>query len=280
GVDPMDALAMATLNATRYFGIRDAGAIAPGYRADFAAVGSLENFRAEVVIKAGKVVAEGGRILLPVESPPAAPRDSVNIKRLTENDFRIPAEGSRIRVIESRPRSLLTGEVLTAPSVKDGLCEADQARDLLKIFVIERHKGSGNIGKGFITGLGLRRGAVGSTVSHDSHNMILVGADDASIFKAARHLNKIGGGMVVADGDRIILDLPLPIAGLMSDRDAAWVVERLKAFDRHFHAEGLTNEAPLMTVSFMALPVIPKLKITVRGLVDVEKFALVPLFVK
>lgn len=278
GVDPLDAVAMSSLNAARYFGLRNSGAIAPGYKADFVAVSDLRAFEAEVVIKSGQIVAEGGRLVRAVESRPAVLRDSVNIKWLTEDDFRIPAEGRRIRIIEARPRTLITGEILAEPSVREGLCVPDVSRDLLKIFVIERHKGSGNIGKGFITGLGLKRGAIGSTISHDSHNMILVGADDASIFKAARHLNKIGGGMVVTDGDRIVLDLPLPIAGLMSDRDAMWVVERLKAFDELFRSEGLTNESPLMAISFMALPVIPKLKITDRGLVDVERFAPVPLF--
>ena len=278
GVDAMDAIAMATLNPCRYFGLRNSGAIAPGYKADFVAASSLQEFEAEVVIKSGQIVAEEGRLVRAVESRPAVLRDSVNIKWLTEEDFRIPAEGRRMRVIEARPRTLITGELILEPSQREGLCVSDPARDLLKIFVIERHKGSGNIGKGFIKGLGLKRGAIGSTISHDSHNMILVGADDASIFKAARHLNKIGGGLVVTDGDRILLDLPLPIAGLMSDRDALWVVERLKAFDEHFRTEGLTNDSPLMTISFMALPVIPKLKITDRGLVDVERFAPVGLF--
>jgi len=278
GVDPLDALSMASLNAARYFGMRNSGAVAPGYKADFVAASDLGDFKAEIVIKSGRIVAENGRLVSDVENRPAVLRDSVNIKWLTEEDFRIPAAGARARVIEVRPRSLITGEIIAEPKVSGGLCVSDTVRDILKIFVIERHKGSGNIGKGFIKGLGLKRGALGSTISHDSHNMIIVGADDASIFKAARHLNKIGGGLVVSDGDRILLDLPLPIGGLMSDRDAPWVVERLKAFAEHFRSEGISNESPLMTLSFMALPVIPKLKITDRGLVDVEKFSRTELF--
>jgi adenine deaminase len=280
GVDPLDALSMASLNAARYFGIRNYGAIAPGYKADFVATASLQDFHADMVVKAGQLVAEGGRLVRAVEARPPMLRDSVNIKWLTSEDFRIPSQGSKIRVIEARQDTIITGELITEPKVEGGLCVSDTERDILKVFVIERHNGSGNIGKGFITGLGLRRGAIGSTISHDSHNMIIVGADDTSIFKAARHLNKIGGGLVVSDGDRVILDLPLPIGGLMSDRDASWVVERLNAFGEHFRAEGLANESPLMTLSFMALPVIPKLKITDRGLVDVEHFAPVPLFVE
>lgn len=162
--------------------------------------------------------------------------------------------------------------------VEAGLCVADVARDLLKIFVIERHTGSGNIGKGFITGFGLTRGAIGLTISHDSHNMIVAGVDDRSIFRAAKHLNKMKGGMVFAVGDEVILDLPLPIAGLMSDKGAAEVVDRLRAFEQAFEREGLSNHTPLMTLSFMALPVIPSLKITDRGLVDVEKFLPAGLF--
>jgi adenine deaminase len=205
------------------------------------------------------------------------------VKWLTLEDFRIPlpagAPGAKVRVIEARPHSIITGERLEAPLVEEGLCVSDLGRDMLKIFVIERHTGSGNIGKGFITGLGLKRGAMGLTVSHDSHNMIIAGVDDASIFKAARHLNKMKGGMVYAVGDEVLLDLPLPVAGLMSDQGASYVVERLRAFEELFEREGLSNRTPLMTLSFMALPVIPKLKITDRGLIDVERFAPTDLFV-
>ncbi|HRY55456.1 MAG TPA: adenine deaminase C-terminal domain-containing protein [Spirochaetia bacterium] len=206
----------------------------------------------------------------------------MNIKWLTEEDFRIPAPESgarRIRVIEARPGSIITGELLAEPRIEEGLCVSDLGRDIVKVFVIERHTGSGNIGKGFISGLGLRRGALGCTVSHDSHNMIVAGVDDRSIFKAARHLNKMKGGLVFAVGDEVLLDLPLPVAGLMSDRDASFVVERLRSFDELFAREALRNPSPLMTLSFMALPVIPKLKITDRGLVDVERFTPVDLFV-
>jgi len=283
GVDPIDAFRIACSNPARWFGIRGSGLIAPGYRADLVAFERIEDFRAKFVFKDGILVAEEGRLLAepPASRPPA--RDSVNIKWLTEEDFRIPAPASsarRIRVIRARSDSIVTGEELAAPRVEEGLCVSDLERDILKIFVIERHTGSGSIGKGFISGFGLRRGAIGSTISHDSHNMIVTGVDDRSIFKAARHLNKLKGGLVFAVGDEVVLDLPLPVAGLMSDRDAAFVVERLRAFDRLFAAEGLSNPSPLMTLSFMALPVIPKLKITDRGLVDVERFAPVELFIE
>jgi len=282
GVDPIDAFRVACLNPARWFGIRGSGAVAPGYRADLVAFEKLEDFRAKLVFKGGLLVAEEGELVaeIPSTRPPA--RDSVNIKWLTEEDFRIPAPESgarRIRVIEARPGSIITGELLAEPRIEEGLCVSDLGRDIVKVFVIERHTGSGNIGKGFISGLGLRRGALGCTVSHDSHNMIVAGVDDRSIFKAARHLNKMKGGLVFAVGDEVLLDLPLPVAGLMSDRDASFVVERLRSFDELFAREALRNPSPLMTLSFMALPVIPKLKITDRGLVDVERFTPVDLFV-
>jgi adenine deaminase len=278
GVDPIDAFRIACLNPANWFGLRGYGAIAPGYRADLVAFDSLEDFRARMVFKDGELIAEDGRLLVePKGSMPPA-RDSVNIKWLTAEDFAIPACGKRIRVIEARRDSIITGQRIEEPKVEAGLCVADVARDILKIFVIERHTGSGNIGKGFISGLGLGRGAIGLTVSHDSHNMIIAGVDDRSIFKAARHLNKMKGGMVFAVGDEVLLDLPLPVAGLMSDASAGFVVERLRAFEELFAKEGLSNRTPLMTLSFMALPVIPKLKITDKGLVDVEKFAPVGLF--
>jgi adenine deaminase len=281
GVDPIDAFRIACFNPARWFGIRGSGLVAPGYRADLVAFERIEDFRAKLVYKDGVLVAEEGRLLAEPPGSRLPARDSVNIKWLTGEDFRIPAPSSgakRIRVITAKPDSIITGESIAQPLVEEGLCVSDVDRDILKIFVIERHTGSGNIGKGFISGFGLRRGAIGSTISHDSHNMIVAGVDDRSIFKAARHLNKLKGGLVFAVGDEVVLDLPLPVAGLMSDRDAAFVVERLRAFDRLFAAEGLSNPSPLMTLSFMALPVIPKLKITDRGLVDVARFAPVELF--
>jgi adenine deaminase len=280
GVDPFDALRMATLNPAERFGLKNAGAVAPGFQADLVLLDDLQGFCVSAVFKKGKTVAENGALTATIDSRPSALRDSVNIKWLEESDFRIVRQGRRARIIEAREGSLLTGERLEEPAMgEDGYCASDTVRDILRIYVIERHKGSGNIGRGFITGLGLKRGAIASTISHDSHNLIVVGVDDASIFKAAKRLNKIGGGLVAAVGDEVVVELPLPIAGLMSDSPAEETIRRLDAFERFFEAEGLSNTQPLMTLSFMALPVIPHLKITDRGLVDVDRFAAVPLFV-
>ncbi|MEI6385244.1 MAG: adenine deaminase C-terminal domain-containing protein, partial [Spirochaetota bacterium] len=254
------------------------------WKADLVAFESLGHFEAKIVWKAGQIVAEGGKLCEEPEAMRAPLRDSVNIKRLTEEDFRIALPAAfttgkgRIRVIEARPNSIITGELLLEPRVEDGHAVSDPGRDIMKLFVIERHTGSGNIGTGFLKGFGMKRGALGCTISHDSHNMIIAGVDDASIFKAARHLNKLRGGLVFTVGEEVLLDLPLPIAGLMSDRDAHFVVERLHEFEELFRREGFSNPSPLMTLSFMALPVIPSLKITDRGLIDVDRFVPVELF--
>ena len=279
GIDPIDAFRIASTNAAEWFGMEGVGAIAPGYKADFVAFDSFKDFKAKLVFKDGKLAARDGSLIHEFPARQTSLRDSVNIKWLTAEDFEIPDQGKKIRVIEARADSILTNHLVAEPKVRQGLCVSDIERDIVKIFVIERHTGTGRIGKGFIKGLGLRRGALGGTISHDSHNMIIAGVDDASIFKAARHLNKIKGGLVFASGDEILLDLPLPIAGLMSDRDADFVIGKLRAFEALFAAEGLLNPSPIMTLSFMALPVIPSLKITDTGLIDVDRFAPVGLYV-
>jgi adenine deaminase len=255
------------------------GALAPGYQADMVLLKDLTSFEVVQVFKAGVPVALDGQMTVPITERPYPLRDSVNIKWLEASDFHIPARGPKVRVIEAREGSLITGSlIMETPQGADGLCCSDTERDILRIYVIERHRGTGNMGRGFIHGLGLKRGAIASTISHDSHNMIVVGVDDTSIFKAARHLNKIGGGLVVTLGEKVIADLPLPIGGLMSNLPAAEVNQRLDAFEAFFRSEGMTNTQPLMTLSFMALPVIPHLKLTDRGLVDVDCFSMTDLF--
>jgi len=280
GVDPLDALAMASLVPAEHYGLRDRGAVAPGKRADLVLLEDLSSFKVAAVWKDGRLAARDGRMVAAIEPRPVAVRDSVNIKWLKAEDFRIPREGRRVRAITCAEGSLVTGELVVEPPVgPDGYCASDAERDLARVYVIERHRGSGNIGKGYLSGLGMKRGAIGSTVSHDSHNMIVAGMDDESIFKAAKRLNKIGGGFVAALGDEVLAELPLPIGGLMSDRAAEEVVAALDRFSALFAAELFANSEPLMTLAFMALPVIPKLKITDRGLVDVERFERVGLWV-
>jgi adenine deaminase len=172
---------------------------------------------------------------------------------------------------------LLTGSEAVEPSVKEGCIVADPARDLVKIAVLERHHASGRVGLGFATNVGLRRGAFASTVAHDAHNIVVLGADDQDMAACAIRLAQIGGGIVIADGGRVVEELPLPIAGLMSDRPLGEVYERLRSMEGRLKTMGVTMSAPFMAVSFLALSVIPELKITDRGLVDVNRFELVPL---
>jgi adenine deaminase len=199
----------------------------------------------------------------------------VDLERL---DFTIPAAGERVRVIEVIPDQVVTGEQIQTPTVVDGQVVADPHRDLLKIAVVERHTGSGNIGLGLATGFGLQKGALASSVAHDSHNIIAVGASDADMAAAVSAVANLGGGFaVVADG-QVKATLPLPIAGLMSDAPMETVRGQLDAIIQAAHDLGVILADPFMALGFIALPVIPKLKITDKGLVDVERFEVVSLF--
>ena len=178
------------------------------------------------------------------------------------------------------PAQLLTGILTVEPAVKEGCVVADPGRDLVKIAVVERHHATGRIGLGFATNVGLQRGAFASTVAHDAHNIVVLGVDDRDMAACVTRLAEIGGGIVISDGARVVEELPLPIAGLMSDRPLGEVHERLRSMEQRLRTMGVTVTAPFMTLSFLALSVIPELKITDRGLVDVNRFELVPLGVE
>ena len=201
----------------------------------------------------------------------------MHLAPFTPASFRIPAGPKRIRVIRVIPAQLLTGIDMVEPTTRDGALVADPGRDLVKIAVLERHHATGRIGLGFASSLGLKRGAYASTVAHDAHNVVVVGVDDADMAACACRLAEIGGGIVVAESGRVVEELPLPVAGLMSDQPLAHVYERLRSMERRLAGLGVTMTAPFMTLSFLALSVIPELKITDRGLVDVARFELVPL---
>jgi adenine deaminase len=182
-----------------------------------------------------------------------------------------------VRVIRVIPAQLLTGADVIEPRVEDGTVVADPARDLVKIAVVERHHATGRVGLGLATNVGLKRGAYASTVAHDAHNIVVLGVDDHDMAACATRLAEIGGGIVIAEGGRVVEELPLPVAGLMSDRPLAEVHDRMRSMERRLAGMGVTMNAPFMTLSFLALSVIPELKITDRGLVDVTRFELVPL---
>ena len=198
---------------------------------------------------------------------------------LSRELLRVPDEGKKIKVIDILPNQIITDQHITEPLVKDGFVESDIINDILKIVVIERHKATGQIGKGFVRGFGLKRGAMGSTVAHDSHNIVIVGTNDADIYSAFQHLKNNKGGFVVINNDFVVAELPLPIGGLLSSKSFEETAADLKALKQQVQTLDGTHPAPFMILSFLSLSPIPKLKITDLGLIDVEKFEVTPLFV-
>ncbi|MGH2788862.1 MAG: adenine deaminase [Actinomycetota bacterium] len=278
GIAPEDALLMATLHPARYHGLEYHGAIAPGYRADISLLGDLVRFDPQKVFKDGRLVVVDGEVL-PFErrEVPIWVRRSVRSEPVTEADFAIESSGRRLRVIEVVPGQILTKERVEKPLVVDGMAVADPDRDLAKIAVIERHHATGRMGKGFVSGFGLKSGAFASTVAHDAHNIVVVGISDADMAMCAARLTETGGGIVAVEGEVVLGDLPLPVAGLLSDEPVEVVVERLDALHEILGNLGVEIDAPFMTLSFLALSVIPALKITDHGLIDVDRFEVVPL---
>ena len=272
GISPEDALVMASHNPAHYHGLDHLGAIAPGRQADLVLLGDLERFVPELVLKRGRSVEE-----IPRATVPDWVRHTVRIGALGPEVFRIAWSGGAARVIGLVPGQIITESLVDVPKHRGGEALADPERDLAKIAVIERHLGTGRSGLGFVRGFGLRRGAIGSTLSHDAHNLIVVGMDDTSMAFAVRRLANIGGGIVVVDGGELLAELALPVAGILSDAPLATVVAASEALVAAARELGCEIEAPFQLLAFLALSVIPTLKITDRGLVDVERFAIVPL---
>ncbi len=280
GLKPVLAIQMATVNAAEYFGLRGVGAVAPGYRADLVVFEDLDHFEVKQVYRGGRLVAENGEMLaMGGESRPVPLRGTVNVAWIELEHFRIEAQGRRARVIELTPDQLVTKQGVHEIKTVDGLAVPDLERDILKLAVIERHLASGNTGLGFVKGFGLKRGALASSVAHDSHNIIVVGTNDEDMMTAAVQIVKMQGGLVVASGGQVLATVRLPIAGLMSEKSAKEVSAEMEAVEGAARDIGCTVPTPFMAMSFLALPVIPALKLTDKGLVDVKDFALVPLFV-
>jgi len=279
GLDPVIAIQMATLNPAEYFGIKNSGAIAPGKRADLVVISDLTELNIEGVYCRGKLVAENGMVspgLIRPEPVPVPPSMNIGPDGV---DFSIPAESSRIRVIEIVPDQLITREKHMPAVITDNLAISDPSRDLLKIAVVERHTGSGGLGKGFVKGFGLKQGALASSVAHDSHNIIVIGTNDADMQAALNAVVDMQGGVVAASDNQIRARLPLPIAGLMSPEPLTVIRDKLDDLVGIARSFGSTLKDPFMALSFLALPVIPELKITDLGLVNVNLFQRVPLFV-
>jgi len=280
GLDPVSAIRLATINTAQYFGLKDVGAIAPGYFADLVVVDDLKKFRARTVFKNGRVVAEDGEMVVGRPRLPAITlRSSINIKWLKPEDFDIPAEGRSARVINLVPDQIITRASVEPAKVVDGLVAADTERDILPIAVVERHLASGNIGHGLVHGFGLKKGAIASSVCHDSHNIAVVGTSREDMMAAVIEISKMRGGLSVVRDGKLVAGLPLPIAGLMSEKTLPEVVEGLSKVCAAARRLGSALEDPFMALSFLALPVIPELKVTDKGLFDVKEFAFTNLFV-
>ncbi|HET6657693.1 MAG TPA: adenine deaminase [Gaiellaceae bacterium] len=272
GISPEDALMMATLNPALWHGLRDFGAVAPGYVADLLLLPDLESFEPDTVLKRGAPVED-----YPNPAVPEWVRNTVRVAPTASNDFAIPWEGGEARVIGLIEGQIVTDELHAKPKVEGGFAVADTENDVLKIAVVERHLGTGRVGLGFVKGFGLKRGAIATSLSHDAHNIVVVGADDGDMARAVQRLAETGGGLVVINERGVQAELPLPVAGILSDAPYEEVVELSDACLAAARELGCEFPAPFQTLSFLALSVIPKLKITDRGLVDVEAFDIVPL---
>jgi len=282
GTDPLLAIQMATLNPAEYFRLDDLGAIAPGYRADIITFDHLGRFQIKKVFKDGLLVAEDGKM---VSRPMGVSsllkkgvQSSVRIKNIKGDAFLLRSDQPLVKTIQLIPDQIVTKKVMKKIVLRDGMALPNIKEDILKIAVMERHRASGNIGIGFVQGFGLKRGAIGSSVAHDSHNLVIVGTADEDMTKAVLAIKKMGGGLVAVSGRKVLASLALPIAGLMTDAPISRVHLQLEALHKAAKSLGCKLSDPFMTLSFISLPVIPELKITDKGLVDVNKFKIVPLF--
>jgi adenine deaminase len=278
GLGPVEAIRLASYNTAQYFRLYDRGAVAPNFIADLVVLDDLDIFKVESVYKDGKLVAQDGRLLVDVPAVSfTGITGTIHIGNIDENDLYMPGKPGLIEVIGIEPGQITTKHLREEAPVRDGEIVADPGRDLLKLVVIERHHASGSVGLGMVKGFGLRKGALASSVAHDAHNLVIVGVNDSDILQAARVLEKMGGGFAcVVDGE-VRASIPLPFGGLVSPLPAAELVQQLRVLDAAAAELGCTLDHPCMTLSFLSLSVIPSLKLTDQGLIDVETFTLLPL---
>jgi len=287
GIDPVRAIQMATINTAEHFGMDgELGSISPGKLADILIVNDIEKFSVEKVIADGRLVAEGGRLVIKFPAPryPKFAKRTMNLKQVTPEDFdvRAPVRKGEVKV---RMIGLVEGQVFTeheiAPlKVEDGLVKPDPVNDIVKVAVVERHRATGNIGRGFVRGFGMKRGAIASSVGHDAHNITVVGTNGRDMAVALKEVVRMGGGQVVVNKGKVLARVELSIAGLMSDKPVEEVSSELEVLHKAAKRLGIKLKSPFMRLSFLPLAVIPKLRITDKGLVDVEKFKLVDLVVQ
>jgi adenine deaminase len=271
GIAPEDALVMASHNAATWHGLTQLGAIAPGYQADLLVLADLERFDPDLVLKRGRPVGEFARPIVPEWV-----KHTVRVQPTSAEDFALRSSADRVRVIGVVPDQIVTTSLVEEPPLRDGHVVADPSRDLAKVAVVERHLGTGRIGLGLVQGFGLREGAIASTIAHDAHNIVAVGMADADLQLAVARLVELGGGIVVVARGEVRAELPLPVAGLLADLPLQDVVDASRACADAARELGCTLPSPFQSLAFLALSVIPSLKITDHGLVDVDRFELVP----
>jgi adenine deaminase len=276
GLEPVRAVQMATVNTAEYFRLGELGAIAPGYFANLIVLEDLVDFNISLVFYRGRLVAEEGRPLFPSYKPGGNRlTDTVNIKPFTVDALRLKSSGESQPVIEAVPGQIITRKKQEKVIVKDGFIMPDTSRDILKLVVVERHHATGNIGLGLISGFGLKRGALASSIAHDSHNIVVVGAGDEDMFLAIKEVERLKGGLVVVAGGKVLGSLATPVAGLLSEDPLESVVAGLEKLEQTAVDLGVTLPSPFAALSFLALPVIPELRLTDLGLVDVNEFKLI-----
>ena len=276
GLDPVRAIQMATINSAKYFRLDRLGAVAPGYLANLIVIGDLPSLEIDMVFYRGRLVASEGKSLFPSYQPTSRGlTDTVNIKPFNIEALKLPTSGETEPVIEIVPGQIITRKRVESVTPTNGLIMSDINRDILKLVVVERHKATGNIGLGLVTGFGLKGGALASSIAHDSHNIVAVGTSDEDILAAVKEVERLHGGLAVISEGKVLASLALPIAGLLSDEPLELVVSKLEKLEQLAKDLGTTLPSPFSTLSFLALPVIPELRLTDLGLVDVNEFRVI-----
>jgi adenine deaminase len=281
GVEPLKAIQMATINAAEYFGLKNLGAILPGYLADIIIFDDFKKMNIKMVFKNGVLVSKEGQIIDGIiKEYKEKLRGTINVRWIEHDDFALKAETKKARVINVIPNEIITKMSIENVKGDGGYVSSDTERDILKIAVIERHMASGRIAKGLVRGFKLKKGAIASSISHDSHNIVVIGTHDGDMYEAAVGVVKMQGGITAALNGQILESLPLPVAGLMSDRSADFVKTKIKRLKEVARYLGSDLPDPFMAMSFLTLPPIPEIKITDRGIIDANKFKVVDLFVR
>ena len=280
GVDPITAIQMATINTSDCYNLKRVGAIAPGYDADIVVFESLKEIDVDEVFIKGELVAKGDKALFdPVLYTNGYVTDTMNIKDSDSVSFDIKLKNNKVKVIQLIEKNVTTTKVIREVEIKNGLYQHDDMKDILKLAVVERHHETGNVGLAFVEGYGLKNGAVAMTISHDSHNLIIIGDNDKDMKIAMKEIERIQGGITLVNNGEIIDSIRLEVAGLMTNTEVKIIEAKLKFMESKAREMGVNNEVDdaFLSLAFMSLPVIPELKLTDKGLFDVTEFKLVPL---